>query len=124
MEKMISKIFADVLVILTFAGLVLPKRKKRLFGLMNVDTTHSMLRIPLTAAMLYAASNQTNLKMTRNILTGFGIFYVAMGTAGLIDRKVGGLLPSELTTFDLIYHFSSGAAALWLGQRSGRMMKD
>jgi hypothetical protein len=91
---------------------------------MNVDTQHSMLRIPLTLALLYAGSQQTSLKDTRGILTFVGVFYLAVGAAGSIDRRLGGMLPSRLTGFDLVYHFGVGALALWLGGRSGRMMKQ
>jgi hypothetical protein len=93
MEKRFSKMLGGGLAMLTLVGFILPTRRKRFLGLMNVDSTHSVL------------------------------FYIAMGTAGLSDRKVGGALPSGLTNFDIVYHFAVGGAAIWLGSRSGRMMK-
>jgi hypothetical protein len=46
-----------------------------------------------------------------------------MGSAGIADKKVGGLLPSRLTNFDIAYHLVVGAGAIWLGARPGRMIK-
>lgn len=123
MEKLLSRTISAGLVVLTLSGFVKSDGPKHLFGLMNVDTQHSILRIPLTLALLYAGSNQAPLKSTRTILTGIGMFYIAMGVAGSLDKRVGGALPSKLTNFDLLYHLGVGACALWLGKRSGRMMK-
>ncbi len=120
MEKQTSVFLGGFLSVLTFAGFT--ARNKHLLKLLNVDTNHSVLRMPLTAALLYAGT-QADLKTTRKILTGVGIFYVAMGSAGLVDKKVGGLLPSGLTNYDIVYHFAVGAGSLWLGSRSGRMLK-
>lgn len=121
MEKLMSLKLGSLLVVLTVAGFFL--KQKHLLKLMNVDTTHSMLRLPLTAALLYGGTN-TDLKTTRKILLAVGLFYIAMGSAGAVDKKVGGLLPSGLTNFDIVYHFVVGAGAIWLGARSGRMMKQ
>lgn len=124
MEKKFSTFVGAGLVLLTFSGFIKDDRPKHLFGLMNVDEQHSLLRIPLTLALLYAGSSQSTLKDTRTILSAVGVFYIVMGAVGSIDRKVGGTLPSKLTNFDLVYHFVVGAFALWLGARSGRMLKD
>lgn len=123
MEKTFATILGSGLTVLSLAGFAKRNRPKHLCGLMNVDTQHSMLRVPLVLALLHAGSGQTPLKTTRTILSGVGIFYLCIGVAGSADRSLGGTLPSRLTTFDLVYHFSVGAAALWLGSRSGRMMK-
>lgn len=120
MEKYVSLKLGAVLALLTVAGFFL--KQKHLLRLMNIDTTHSMLRLPLTAALLYGGTN-TDLKTTRKVLFAIGLFYMAMGSAGTVDKRVGGLLPSGLTNFDIVYHFAVGAGALWLGVRSGRMMK-
>ncbi|MDB5184667.1 MAG: hypothetical protein JWN38_475 [Candidatus Saccharibacteria bacterium] len=123
MEKLFSSFLGSGLVVLTAAGFAEKEQPKHLFGLMNVDTHHSILRIPLTLALLYAGSKQAPLKNTRAVLTLVGVFYVTIGSVGCIDKKVGGILPSKLTNFDLMYHFTVGTSALWLGSRSGRMMK-
>lgn len=123
MEKVFSSILGVGLLVLTTSGLAKRKFPKRLLGLMNVDTQHSVLRVSLTSALLYAGSRQTPLKSTRAILSFVGVFYIAMGVVGSIDKKVGGTLPSKLTNFDVGYHLGVGALALWLGRRSGRMMK-
>jgi hypothetical protein len=123
MEKVFSLGLGIALSALTMSGFAQRNPPKRFLGLMNVDTQHSVLRIPLTAALLYAASSKSTLKDTRSILTGVGVFYLAMGAVGTIDKSVGGTLPSRLTNFDIVYHFGVGGMALWLGSRSGRMMK-
>lgn len=123
MEKKFSIILGSGLALLALSGLAKSDKPKHLAGLMNVDTQHSLLRIPLSLILLYGGSKQASLKETRTILTSVGMFYIAIGTVGTADRKVGGLLPSKLTGFDLLYHFSVGAISLWLGKRSGRMMK-
>lgn len=124
MEKLFSTMLGAVLAMLTLAGFVKHDEPKHLLGLMNIDTRHSMLRVPLTLALLYGGSSHSTLKRTRKILSFVGMFYLAVGAAGSIDKKVGCILPSKLTNFDLLYHFKVGSAALWLGSRSGRMMKD
>jgi hypothetical protein len=119
-EKFVSVKLGVTLVILTLAGFT---NTRHLFRLLNVDANHSYLRIPLTAALLYAGSPAARLKTTRQILLSVGVFYFAIGAIGSADRKVGGLLPSKLTNFDIFYHFAVGAGAVWLGARPGRMVK-
>jgi hypothetical protein len=125
MEKTFSFILSFGLAMLTLSGFTMQhkKRPKHLLGLMNVDRQHSVLRVPLTLSLLYAGSQRASLKDTRAILSFIGVFYLTMGVVGCFDRKVGGALPSKLTNFDLVYHFGTGALALWLGVRSGRMIK-
>jgi hypothetical protein len=123
MEKTFSGGLGLGLTLLAVSGFMKRDTPKHLCGLMNVDTQHSLLRVPLTLALLYAGSQQSTLHSTRTILSGVGIFYLAIGIAGSADRSVGGVLPSKLTHFDLLYHFGVGTVALWLGSRSGRMMK-
>lgn len=118
MEKSMAVILGMALTGLAAAGFV--KHNKHLLG-MNVDTNHSLIRTPVAATLLL--SEKGDVRTTRNVLTGTGIMYMAIGAIGLIDRKIGGLLPSKLTNFDFIYHFSVGAAALWMGLRPGRMVK-
>jgi hypothetical protein len=124
MEKNFSTMLGVGLALLMSAGFVKSEKPKHLLGLMNVDTQHSILRIPTTLALLYAGSRNTSLKNTRMILSRAGMLYLLIGTIGSVDKKAGGALPSKLTNFDLVYHFVVGASALWLGMRSGRMMKD
>jgi hypothetical protein len=120
MEKPLSLSLGVTLAFLTLAGFVLDT--KQLMKLMNIDVSHSMLRVPLTALLL-CGGTKTRLDTTRSILLGVGIFYVFMGSAGLADKKVFGLLPSRLTNFDIVYHFAVGAGAIWMGSRSGRMLR-
>jgi hypothetical protein len=125
MEKLLSAFLGIFLVILALMGLGKTNSHRshaRAFGLMNVDKNHSILRIPLAAALLYGSS-QASVKDARGILSKVGIFYIGMGTAGLVDKRVGGLLPSGLSRFDIVYHFVVGVKALWMGGRPGRMLK-
>lgn len=124
MEKNFSTILGAGLTLLMVAGFAKSEKPKHLLGLMNVDTRHSVLRIPTTLALLYASSHHTPLKSTRTVLSLTGLLYLVIGTIGSMDKKAGGLLPSRLTNFDLVYHFVVGASALWLGSRSGRMMQE
>ena len=124
MEKSFSTMLGVGLAVLMSAGFVKSEKPKRLLHLMNVDAQHSVLRMPLTLLSLYGGSRHASLKETRAILSLIGLFYLVMGATGCMDRKAGGILPSRLTNFDLLYHFAVGASALWLGSRSGRMMKD
>jgi hypothetical protein len=119
MEKPISLTLGTGLGLLALAGII--QKRKHLFGVMNVDTTHSIIRTPLASLLLWGARG--NLKTTRRILFGTGLFYILIGIIGTQDKKVAGLLPSKLTRFDIVYHFAVGAAAIWLGTRRGRMMK-
>jgi hypothetical protein len=121
MEKVLSMDLGITILLLTVAGFVLDT--KHLIKLMNIDTSHSILRVPLAIALLYGGT-KADLDLTRLILFGVGGFYIAMGTAGLVDKKVGGAIPSGLTSFDVGYHLLTGAAAIWLGTRPGRMTKS
>jgi hypothetical protein len=123
MERKFSLILGSGLALLALSGFVKQKKPKHLAGIMNVDTEHSVLRLPLSLLLLLASSVQTPLRKTRNVLSFVGLFYIAMGSVGLADKSVGGTLPSKQTNFDLAYHFGVGALVLWLGMRSGRMMK-
>lgn len=121
MEKSLSLFFAGLLSKLALAGLV--KRNKQLYGLMNIDENHSLIRLPVIALLSYAGT-MGSLSTARKILTCVGAIYLAIGGAGLIDKRVGGVLPSGLTKFDLPYHLVTGAFLVWMGMRPGRMMKS
>jgi hypothetical protein len=123
MEKKFSSTLGLGLALLTLLGMTKGKQPKHFLGLMNVDLQHSILRMPLTAALLYAGSRQSSLKDTRAVLAFVGVVYIAMGVIGSMDRSVFRFLPSRLTNFDIGYHLGVGALSLWLGSRSGRMMK-
>jgi hypothetical protein len=124
MEKKFSTVLGIGVALLMSAGFVKSEKPKLFLGLMNVDAQHSVLRAPITLALLCAGSRRTSLRDTRIVLALTGLLYLTIGAIGSIDRKAGGTLPSRLTNFDLVYHFVTGASALWLGCRSGRMMKD
>ncbi|MDN5275857.1 MAG: hypothetical protein JWN33_506 [Candidatus Saccharibacteria bacterium] len=119
MEKPMSSTLSLLLWVLAFLGFI--KKKKHVAGLMNIDTSHSIIRLPIASLLLLGS--KSDVKTARNILLGSGLIYVLIGTAGTINRKAFGLLPSKLTGFDLVYHFVVGAAAIYMGTRSGRMLK-
>ena len=119
MEKQVSLGLGITLSALAVAGFV--QKEKHVIGLMNVDTNHSMIRIPVAALLFYGS--QSNLKATRGVLTATGVIYLLIGAAGIVDRKVGGVLPSKLTGFDLVYHFAVGIPTLLLGLQTGRIIK-
>ena len=102
MEKKFSTILGAGLAFLMSAGFIQSKKPKHLLGLMNIDTQHSILRIPTTLALLYAGSRRSSLKDTRTILTSAGVLYFVIGVIGTIDKKAGGALPSKLNRFDLV----------------------
>src|SRR4051812_23852516 len=99
MERTFSRILGGGLAALTLAGFVLDRKPKRWLGVMNVDTGHSVLRVPLTIALLSGSTKRTRIKTVRRILTGVGGFYIVMGILGLADDDAGGVLPSKLTPF-------------------------
>jgi hypothetical protein len=117
MEKQLSLSLAGIITALAVAGLTHRTKPKHLMGAMNVDTAHSLIRLPVLGALLYGGNPKTSSRVTRGILKGVGLMYLAIGTAGLFDRKAGGLLPSKLTNFDLAYHFAVGLGVLGLSSR-------
>lgn len=123
MEKLFANMLGWGLAVLTISGFLPGGRRRHLLGMMNTDTNHSALRLPLTLALLYAGSSRSGLKTTRYILTGVGALYIVIGLTGTRAKRLGGMLPSGLTNFDIVYHLCVGAAALWLGARPGRMLK-
>jgi hypothetical protein len=120
-EKYFSNMIGKLLLVLALYGALPGERTKRFLGLMNTDSQHSIIRIPTTLALLYAGKEESDLATTRTVLTAFGGLCVAIGSVGLVSKRVGGALPSGLTNFDIAYHFGLGFTALWLGRRPGRM---
>lgn len=86
MEKSFSLSLGFEVALLTLAGYVLDQ--KHLCRLMNIDETHSAIRTPLVLALLYAGS-EASVRTTRKILLGTGVFYLLVGSAGLLDRRLG-----------------------------------
>ena len=119
MEKRVSFVLGATLAVLALAGFV--KEKKQVAGIMNVDIAHSALRVPVATALMLGAFSR--LGITRKILLDTGIIYFVIGMLGVLDKKVYGLLPSRLSRFDLVYHYTVGAFVTWLGVRPGRMMR-
>jgi hypothetical protein len=97
------------------------KEKKQVAGMMNVDTAHSAIRVPVATALILGAFSR--LSITRKILLDTGIVYLVIGMLGVLDKRVYGLLPSKLTRFDLVYHYIIGTLVTWLGIRPGRMIR-
>jgi hypothetical protein len=118
MEKPYALTLSSLLSLLAAAGFI--KNNKTFIG-MNVDKSHSLIRIPVT--LLTLASTRGTTASTRTALKGVGILYLLIGCAGLFNKRLGGVLPAGLTKFDYVYHFLSGALTLWMGSRSGRMLK-
>jgi hypothetical protein len=123
MEKVFSSLLGTGLSVLALSGFAQRKSPKYFLHFMNVDTQHSVLRVPLAAVLMYAGSRRTPVRKTRYILSIASLLYLTLGIAGIKDKSIFEMLPSRLTNFDLVYHFSVGTLALWLGTRSGRMMK-
>lgn len=105
MEKKFSLKLGLGLVLLMAAGFVKSEKPKHLLGLMNVDTQHSVLRIPTALALLYAGSRHASLKDTRTILSLTSVLYLIIGTIGSMDRKAGACYPLSLPS--LIWHTTS-----------------
>lgn len=118
MEKSYAIALSSLLSVLSVAGFIRDKNK---FMGMNVDKTHSLIRVPVM--ILTLASTRKTTISTRAALRGVGILYLLIGAAGLFNKRLGGILPSGLNRFDYVYHFMSGASTLWMGARSGRMLK-
>ncbi|HEX8390318.1 MAG TPA: hypothetical protein VF597_02780 [Candidatus Saccharimonadales bacterium] len=119
MERNVAGILGIALAGLVVTGMLVDN--KRPLEIMNVDDSHSMIRVPVAALLLYGAISP--LKRARAILLSTGLFYWLIGIGGSSDRRLGGLLPSGLTAFDYVYHFTVGAVCVWLGSRPGRMLK-
>jgi hypothetical protein len=109
---MMGKMYALLIGALGIVGLFV---SGHLFKLMNVDIALDALRIVLAAYLVYAAFIAKNVKMTANGLLAVGILYLAMAVWGLFSSTLGGILPSGLTGFDIVFHLVTGIVAVAAG---------
>ena len=109
MQRRLVQIFGVVIAILAVAGLFVEGR--HLFGLMNVDIVHDMVRIVVAAIVLYVGFSENGEQYTRGTLAGLGVLYFAIGLLGIASPELGGLFPTGLTGFDIAYHLIGGLIA-------------
>jgi hypothetical protein len=88
-----------------------------LFGLMNTDAAIDGIRVVLAAVLLYIGFVSKNVRQASTALLVTGVLYLGMAVLGMVDSKLFGLLPSGLTSFDIIFHLVTGAVAAWAGLR-------
>lgn len=111
---MIGKMYAVLIGALGIVGLFV---SGHLFKFMNVDIALDILRVVLAAYLVYAAFIAKNVKMTTTGLLVVGVLYVVMAIWGLFSSTLGGILPSGLTGFDIVFHLATGIVAVAAGMR-------
>lgn len=116
MELQLSRIYGIVIGALALIGLFV---SGHLFQIMNTDIAIDILRVVLAAYLLYAGFIAKSESMARSALLFTGILYIALGLIGLVSSTIGGLLPSGLTGFDIVFHLATGALATYAGLHHG-----
>lgn len=105
--------FGGLVLVLGMAGLL--AGDKQLLDFMNVDLALDIGRLGLAALLLYAAFGRNGDRgIQRSSLLIFAIVYIGLAVIGLLDREVFGLLPSGLSSFDLVFHAGAGLLAVLL----------
>lgn len=105
-----AKRFAQIVGILVFAaGLIgLFSGEGQLAGFINIDLTFDLLRMVFGALLIYAGF-AAPVDTARTIVKVVGGIYVLMGIVGLFSPDMLGLLPGQLTGFDIVFHLLGGA---------------
>jgi uncharacterized membrane protein len=111
----LTKFFGILVALLAVIGLFV---SGHMFDVMNTDIALDVLRVVLAAGLLYIGYVARDQVMARRALLGVGILYILMGVAGIISPTLGGLLPSGLTGFDVVFHLVTGAMAAAVGASS------
>jgi hypothetical protein len=108
--KWIARILGIIVALLAVVGLFI---EGELFaGLANVDLPLDILRIVIAVALLWVGFARVSRAALSAVLAVVGIMYVLMGVLALVDDTLFGLLPTGLTTFDVVYHIVAGLLAL------------
>jgi hypothetical protein len=109
-----SKLYAVLMGTLGILGLFV---NGHLFKLTNTDMVLDIFRIGLAGYLVYAAFIAKSEKIAASGLLATGALYVAISIWGVFSATLGGMLPSGLTGFDIIFHLMAGAAAVIAGMR-------
>lgn len=111
--RLLAQMLGVVVGLLAVLGLA--SGDEHLLGLMNIDLTLDIIRIPVAAALLYAGFWAADNLTINNIVLGVGVLYIGMGVLGLMSPELFGLLPHGLTGFDVAFHLVSGLVATAAG---------
>ena len=111
-----AKRYAQIIGTLVFAaGLIgLLSGEGQLMGIINIDLAFDVIRLLVGAVLLYAGFGNADARTTRTIVGVVGGMYVVMGIVGLFSPEMLGLLPNDLTGFDVAFHLLGGALGLAL----------
>lgn len=109
MQRLVAMVFGYFVLLLGVIGLV--AGNGHLLGLLNIDTAIDVGRIGLAALLLYAVYGARSSGLIRTSLFIFAVVYLAIGLLGLVNREMFGLMPSGVSTFDIIFNLAGGAVA-------------
>jgi hypothetical protein len=118
MHKTTATIFGFLVLALGITGLL--AGDKQLFGFINVDILLDISRIGLAGLLLYAVYANRGDNFTRTTLFIFAGLYLIIAIGGMISPTMGGLLPSGLSGFDILFHLTAGLIALYAGATQER----
>jgi peptidoglycan/LPS O-acetylase OafA/YrhL len=121
MNLQIARMYAILIGALGIIGLFV---SGHLFQITNTDIVLDIARIGLAAFLFYAGFMAKDDKMVNRALSATGILYIGLGILGLITPTIGGLLPTGLTGFDIVFHLATGALAMYaaMAHHSNRRM--
>jgi hypothetical protein len=111
MNVMVVRLYAVLVLALSIVGFFV---SGHLFKIMNVDPALDLFRLAL-AVVLIRIGFSLEARDGREANFGLilvGVAYLGLAIGGLIDSKLGNLLPSGLTGFDIVFHIVTGLAAL------------
>jgi hypothetical protein len=88
---------------------------EHLVNLFNVDIFIDTVHLLAAAALLIVGLSDSSPAVIRGVLLLFAGAYFLIGLLGLLDERIGGLLPTGLEPLDFLLLFGLGAAALLVG---------
>jgi hypothetical protein len=110
MAKRLAQILGIAVALLALLGLV--SGEGQMWGLTNADLAMDLIRIPVAAALLYAGFSTRDGNTITGIVMAVGVLYVGMALLGFASPSLFGLLPHNLTGFDLGYHLIAGVLGI------------
>jgi hypothetical protein len=91
-----------------------------LFGITNSDWAMDILRIGLAVYLVWAGFISKADRAADSALYVVGGLYVIMGVIGLFSPTLGGILPTGLTGFDVVFHLITGGLAIGVADADSR----
>lgn len=80
--------------------------------IMNVDIISNLIKIILSALLAYAGFVIERNDYANLVLIIIGLILIVMGLTGIVAPTLGGIMPTGITEFEIVFYFVIGSAAI------------